>query len=140
MATTSTDRLEQQTLAWVNRARAALDADPLPEIPAGERGEARRCPIARALPIDSIAVDPRGLAIPYAQAVKAHLLRARLRSSFQYPWYVLERRICLGIPSYVRRFIVAFDQGLYPELNVRTAEGRETLRRQRMMGVQPKRR
>lgn len=135
-----TDR--EWALGWVNRVRKLLGADPLTELPAGQRMSGVACPIARAIPIPRISVGAAVMGAPTKQSVQMDLVRSRMHlRRYTSTWGLSPGRVEVFLPRRVQQFVARFDDGEYPDLNVRTAEGRRTLRRQRMMGgIQPTRR
>lgn len=93
----------KKLLSQVNRARVALRMSPLQALPKGKQSSSLACPIARALKVEA-AED----VLKFNNEDKAKKV-ARA-------WHVASDAFDITTPKNIVNFIMAFDDGKYPEL------------------------
>jgi hypothetical protein len=93
------NKIERDTLRWINRIRRKLDLDELSTIERGRAGAACNCPVAR-----SIIVGSKYEAI--VGPCNADVIAAG------------ERILDLDLPGSVRSFVRSFDHGKYKQYRI----------------------
>ena len=100
----------KKVLAFVNKIRAAMMLPPLTKLPKGEPNQPHSCPIANALSgknIDDVEVN--------STHISAH---GHMPATTVIPGVTVSGDVDveLDAPEHVSRFIRAFDDGEYPQL------------------------
>ena len=110
--------LLQDALAFANKVRAAVSAPTLAELPQGRQVSADCCPIAMAMPGDSVSVDGEYayVDVAYAERLIAAGLTVYSHTEAPQGCYANSEQVGLLLSENTQLFIRRFDRDDYPEL------------------------